>query len=129
MIFLEGISDRSAAESLIKAILLVEQPLDQLPEEPDAWYDHQLVGMQVVRDGAVVGKVLRVDHMPAQDLLAIDTPSGGEVLVPFVKAFVPEVDLKAGQITITPPLGLFEPEEAVVAIAEANADQGSSDQG
>jgi 16S rRNA processing protein RimM len=54
-----------------------------------------------------VGRVVRVDHLPAQDLLAIAT-GGGEVLVPFVKAIVPEVDLTAGTVTLTPPAGLFE---------------------
>lgn len=125
MIFLEGVTDRSIAESLIKAILLIEQPLDQLPEEPDAWYDHQLVGLQVIREGVAVGKVLRVDHLPAQDLLAIDA-DGAEVLVPFVKAFVPEVDVAAGRILITPPLGLFEPEQALLAISEPQAQDEAS---
>jgi 16S rRNA processing protein RimM len=48
-----------------------------------------------------------VDHLPAQDLLAIKTETG-EVLVPFVKAIVPAVDLAAGTVTLTPPTGLFE---------------------
>jgi 16S rRNA processing protein RimM len=30
------------------------------------------------------------------------------VLVPFVKAIVPEVDIAAGTLTLTPPAGLFE---------------------
>jgi 16S rRNA processing protein RimM len=45
--------------------------------------------------------------MPAQDLLVIERPSG-EVLVPFVKAIVPAVDIAAGTMTITPPPGLLE---------------------
>ena len=54
-----------------------------------------------------------VDDRPAQDLLLVTTESGAEVLVPFVKAFVPTVDVKAGTVTVTPPPGLFEelPEE------------------
>lgn len=126
VIFLEGVSDRTTAESLIKAILLVEQPLDLFPEEPDAWYDHQLVGLKVIRDGATVGTIVRVDHLPAQDLLAIDA-DGTEVLLPFVKAFVPEVNVAAGEIRITPPLGLFEPDQAVIAISDSESapDQGS----
>jgi 16S rRNA processing protein RimM len=48
-----------------------------------------------------------VDHLPAQDLLAITTASG-EVLVPFVAALVPTVDIAAGTVTVTPPAGLFE---------------------
>ena len=107
VLFLKDVSDRTQAESLIKAILLVEQPLDVSPQEPDAWYDHQLAGLKVLRDGVEIGTLLRVEHMPAQDLLVIKT-SETEVLLPFVKAFVPKVDIQAGVIEVTPPGGLFE---------------------
>lgn len=107
VIFLEGITTREQAETLVKAILLVTTGVETLPTEPDAWYDHQLVGLKAMRDGVQVGIVDRVDHMPAQDILAIKTEQG-ETLVPFVSAIVPEVDIEAGTVTITPPLGLFE---------------------
>jgi 16S rRNA processing protein RimM len=107
VLFLEGIQDRSQAETLVKAILLIETDLEQLPEDPEAWYDHQLVGLNALVGEEVVGKVIRVDHLPAQDLLAIET-SNGEVLVPFVKQIVPSVDIKKGQVVLTPPAGLFE---------------------
>jgi len=106
--FFKDVPDRSAAEALIKAILWVNQDLAESPAEDDAWYDHQLVGLAVMRDGVKVGVVSRVDHFPAQDLLLVTTESGAEVLVPFVKAFVPAVDVKAGVVTVTPPPGLFE---------------------
>ncbi|MCL9666672.1 ribosome maturation factor RimM [Curtobacterium albidum] len=109
--FFEGVADRTAAESLARAILWVEQDADAETGEDDAWYDHQLVGLRVLRDGVEVGTVARVDHLPAQDLLAIDTPSRGEVLVPFVSAIVPTVDIAAGTVTVTPPTGLFEDPE------------------
>lgn len=105
--FFKGVDDRSEAETLIKAILWVNQDPAELPEEEDAWYDHQLVGLKALRDGEVVGLVARVDHLPAQDLLAIATDHG-EVLVPFVKAIVPSVDIEAGTVTLTPPPGLLE---------------------
>jgi 16S rRNA processing protein RimM len=75
--------------------------------EDDAWYDHQLTGLDVVREGAVIGTVSRVDHLPAQDLLIVRS-ADRDVLVPFVKAIVPEVDIASGRITVTPPPGLFE---------------------
>jgi len=105
--FFVDVDDRTAAESLVRAILWVDQDAAELPAEPDAWYDHQLVGLRALRDGVDVGRVARVDHLPAQDLLAVDTGSG-EVLVPFVVAIVPTVDLAAGTVTLTPPAGLFE---------------------
>ena len=104
--FFKDINDRSTAETLIKAILWIEQDPTEAPEE-DAWFDHQLVGLSVLRDGTKVGTVARVDHMPGQDLLTVKT-STGDVLVPFVKAIVASVDIKAGTMTVTPPLGLFE---------------------
>jgi 16S rRNA processing protein RimM len=87
--------------------LIVEQEVEQLPPEPDAWYDHQLVGLKVFRDGQEIGSVVRVDHLPAQDLLVIKTLDK-EVLLPFVKAFVPTVDVSNNRIDVTPPGGLFE---------------------
>ena len=129
--FFKDVPDRSAAEQLLKAILWVDQDPGELPVEDDAWYDHQLVGLTVLRDGVEVGVVTQIDHFPAQDLLTVKTP-GGDVLVPFVKAFVPTVDVAAGTLIVTPPPGLFEelPEEDLpdvelpddVVTVEADAD-------
>ncbi|WP_051636273.1 ribosome maturation factor RimM [Rhodoluna lacicola] len=107
VLFLNEVEDRNAADTLVKAILLVDADLESLPEEPDAWYDHQLVGLKIIRDGIEIGKVVRVEHLPAQDCLAIETATG-EVLMPFIKAFAPTVDVAKGEITVTPPGGLFE---------------------
>jgi 16S rRNA processing protein RimM len=104
--FFDGVDDRTAAESLVKAILWIDQ-VENEPAEDDAWYDFQLVGLRAVRDGVEVGTVTHVDHLPAQDLLTVLTPRG-EVLVPFVSAIVPVVDIAAGTVTLTPPAGLFE---------------------
>ncbi|MDQ0645379.1 ribosome maturation factor RimM [Microbacterium murale] len=109
VVFFEDIEDREGAEGLVRAILWIDQDADEA--EDDAWYDHQLVGLDVVRDETVIGKVTRVEHMPAQDLLIV-RPTGagqdGDVMVPFVKAIVPAVDVAAGRVIITPPAGLFE---------------------
>ena len=105
--FFEGVDDRTAAESLVKAILWVEHDPSTRPTESDAWFDHELVGLRVVREGVTVGNVARVEHFPAQDLLVVAT-ADSEVLLPFVKDFVPEVNIEAGVVEITPPGGLFE---------------------
>jgi 16S rRNA processing protein RimM len=117
--FFVDVPDRTAAESLVKAILWVDQDLEELSTEEDAWYDHQLVGLRALRDGVEVGRVARVDHFPAQDLLVIQT-GDREVLVPFVSAIVPAVDISAGTVTLTPPAGLFE--DLPDADADAAAD-------
>jgi len=130
VIFLEGITDRTAAESLIKAILLLDTDADALPTEPDSWYDHQLVGLKVVRDGEEVGEVVRVDHFPAQDLLIVKVGER-EVMLPFVAAIVPNVDIKAGVVTVTPPVGLFEdvlPELATPEPANSEGDEADAEE-
>ena len=124
--FFKDVNDRSAAESLIKAILWIDEDAAAEPED-DAWYDHQLVGLAVIRDGVRVGTVSQIDHFPAQDLLTVATDSG-DVLVPFVKAIVTAVDIEAGTLTVTPPQGLFEelPDDEP---DEDEADEGAADEG
>jgi 16S rRNA processing protein RimM len=56
-----------------------------------------------------------VVHAPGQDLLVVGRSDRPELLVPFVAAIVPEVDVRAGRLVIDPPDGLLdltEPEES-----------------
>lgn len=107
--FFVGVGDRTAAESLVKAILWVDQdPAEQAGD--DAWWDHQLIGLDVVRDGESVGVIDRLEHLPAQDLLVVAVGER-EVLVPFVRAIVPEVDIARHRVVVSPPQGLFEQDQ------------------
>ena len=126
VVFLQDVDDRDAAETLVRAILWIDQEVDEV--EDDAWFDHQLVGLDVVRDDQVIGKVVRVDHFPAQDLLIVRAGEN-EVLVPFVKAIVPTVDVSAGRVIVTPPPGLFEelPEASDTPDAGESADSDASE--
>ena len=105
VVFFEDVDDREGAETLVRAILWIDQDNDEVEE--NAWFDHQLVGLDVVRDDTVVGRVMRVDHFPAQDLLIVKSGER-EIMVPFVQAIVPSVDVAAGRLIVTPPAGLFE---------------------
>jgi 16S rRNA processing protein RimM len=118
VLFLKECEDRTIADTLVKAILLVDVANDEVTNEEDAWFDHQLVGLKVIRDAVEIGVVTRVDHLPSQDLLAVET-TAGEVLVPFVKAIVPVVEMKNRTLTVTPPLGLFEEVEELQEVEEA----------
>ncbi|WP_017570646.1 ribosome maturation factor RimM [Nocardiopsis halotolerans] len=104
----KGVTDRDAAEGLRGTTLLVDSediaPLD----DPDEFHDHELIGLTAVTTGGEpVGTVEDVVHH-AQDLLVVATPGGGEVLVPFVAALVPEVDVAGGRIVLDPPPGLLD---------------------
>ena len=109
-----GITDRTAAAELTGSWLSVDS--SQLPEtgDPDEFRDYELIGLSVrTCTGDPVGVVTDVLHY-GQDLLVVrrqDEP-GGEALVPFVKAIVPEVDIRAGVVVIDPPPGLLDSAQA-----------------
>lgn len=105
--FFEEVTDRTAAESIVKAILWIDENAVTSNVEENAWYNHQLVGLEVHRNGENIGTITEVQHFPAQDLLVVETPTTS-VLVPFVEAIVPTVDLERGFVVVTPPAGLFE---------------------
>jgi len=104
----EGVPDRTAVEKLRNTMLVAEVDPDELPDDPDEYYDHQLEGLQVRSvDGVELGVVEQMVHGPAQDLFVIRRPDGGELLLPFIAEFVPEVDLEAGTLLVDPPEGLL----------------------
>jgi 16S rRNA processing protein RimM len=99
---------REDVETLRNTLLLV--PVADLPdiEDPESFYDHQLVGLTArLTDESVLGEITAVHH-EAQDLLVIRRPDAPEVLVPFVSALVPTVDLDGGFVVVDPPEGLLD---------------------
>jgi 16S rRNA processing protein RimM len=103
------IADRTAAEGARGVVLWVEIDATATPEDPDEYYAHQLVGLAVDdTDGTRLGEVTGLVH-GAQDLLAIRTTDRRNVLVPFVAALVPEVDLAAGRVVVADRPGLVAP--------------------
>ena len=102
----EQIKDRNQAETLRGARLFIES--DDSDDDEDAWYEHELVGLEARIGAEVVGKVVGLNMMSAQDLLLIEDTDGEEILVPFVTEIVPEVNIDGGYVLLTPPPGLFE---------------------
>jgi 16S rRNA processing protein RimM len=99
---------REAVDELRNTLFLV--PVADLPEieDPDSYYDHQLVGLAArLPDGTALGEVAAVHH-EAQDLLVVRRPDAADALIPFVSAIVPTVDLAGGFLVVDPPEGLLE---------------------
>lgn len=105
---LSGIATREEAEALRGQRLYAGR--DRLPAlADDEFYHADLIGLEV-RDtgGALLGTVAAVLNHGAGDLLEVRRAGAESVLVPFTRAIVPTVDLKAGRIVADPPEGLFE---------------------
>ncbi|HET8603540.1 MAG TPA: ribosome maturation factor RimM [Marmoricola sp.] len=101
------LGDRTAAEAARGCQLSVAFDPEETPEDPDEFYDHQLVGLGVEDTaGHRLGAVVAVEHTGAQDLLRIDV-DGLEVLFPFVTALVPVVDVAGGRVVVDDRPGLL----------------------
>ncbi|WP_282793390.1 ribosome maturation factor RimM [Streptomyces sp. CC224B] len=110
-----GVRDRSGAEELRNTLLIAEVDPDELPEDEDEYYDHQLMDLDVVTtDGTEVGRITEISHLPTQDLFIVERPDGSEVLIPFVEDIVTEIDLEEQRAVIDPPPGLID-DRAVIA--------------
>jgi 16S rRNA processing protein RimM len=113
LVVFAGVADRNDAEALRGLLLHVDRDEDETPDDPDEFYDSTLMGCLVeLTDGSPVGEVIDVLHLPSQDMLVVKTPDEREILVPFIGAFVPTVDVAARRIVIEPPDGLLDADDA-----------------
>jgi len=103
----EGVADRDAAEQLRGALLEVDR--DGVPPAPKgSYYFFELVGCRCV-DGTQgeLGRVERVLEDGGGLLLEVKGESR-TLLVPFVQAFLRQIDVQAGRIDVDLPEGLVE---------------------
>ncbi len=110
MVAFEGVADRNDAEQLRETLLQVDARTLPPPEDEDEFHDHVLRGMAAfVIGGERLGEVVDVLHLPQGDVLVVRRDdNGAEVLVPFVKAMVPVVDVAARRLEVAPPEGLLD---------------------
>jgi 16S rRNA processing protein RimM len=74
----------------------------------DQYYLFQLSGCSVLnKEGEVIGKVVDVLSIPANDLLVVER-EGKEILIPFHESICKEVNLAKKEIRIDPPAGLLD---------------------
>lgn len=99
---IKGVDDRNASESLIGTELYVSR--DVLPElEEDEFYHADLIGLDVklLSSGEIIGKVSGVYNFGAGDVLEIKLKASGKLeIIPFTKAYVPDVKIKEGYIIV-----------------------------
>ena len=96
-----GFDDRTSVEGLRNVLLLSDVNPKEANATEDDFHISQIVGSSVIDgEGIDWGLVVDVMHLPAQDTLVIDH-NGREILVPFVKAFVPKVDIDKKIITVS----------------------------
>ncbi|MFJ6943398.1 ribosome maturation factor RimM [Streptomyces wuyuanensis] len=122
----EGVRDRNGAEALRNTLLIADVDPEERPEEPDEYYDHQLMDLDVVlADGTEIGRITEISHLPSQDLFIVERPDGSEVMIPFVEEIVTEIDLDEQKAVIDPPPGLVDDRAEVASQRDADAEDGN----
>ncbi len=102
-----GVDDRTAVEKLRNVLLLAEIDPTEANVTEDDFHLSQIVGCSVIdSSGRNWGNVVEVLQLPAQDTLVIKS-SDREILIPFVRAFVPEVNVQERTITVKNIEGLL----------------------
>ena len=110
----EGVRDRDAADALRGVELFVER--DQLPqiEDGDVFYYADLIGLSaVLPDGKPYGTVKALHDFGAGNMIEFKLKGSGDILLPFTKEVVPEINLDAGWVTVEPPEMFGDPEPAL----------------
>ena len=112
-----GVDSISQAEALAGKEVLV--PLaERMPLDADSIYISDLIGCTVYDRDAPLGLVESVQFPATPDgtqrledtapLLAVATPDGGELLLPFAKSYLVEIDIQARSIRMALPNGLTD---------------------
>ncbi|SNS56870.1 MULTISPECIES: ribosome maturation factor RimM [unclassified Azospirillum] len=108
-----GVKGRDAADALKGVRLFVDR--DRLPaiEDEDEFYHTDLIGLVTVTEGpegdVAFGTIKAIHDFGAGDMLEINHVSGKTVFIPFSRACVPLVDVKASRVVVDPPVNLFTP--------------------
>jgi len=119
---IEGVGDRNGAEVWRGVDLYIERAALPAPEEEDAFYHADLLGLPVEdAAGSALGVVRAIHDFGAGDVLELATPDGDVRWLPFTKAAVPTVDLAAGKLIADPPTEVGDPEGADAADGEASS--------
>jgi 16S rRNA processing protein RimM len=108
LVAFDGVDDANAAQALVGATLTIDRAAVRLAR--GEYFDDDLVGCVLVDPGgAVLGRVVAVEHYPAQDVLLV---GNRRALVPLVRAFVKHIDVGAKRIAVELPPGLLDAREA-----------------
>ena len=105
-----GITDRNGIEKLRNTLIYCDVDINEPGADEDDYHVLQLIGCAAhLESGEIIGEITDVINLPGQDLLAIKT-ANGEQLIPFVHQLVPTVDIANKKVVVIPPsiMGVIE---------------------
>jgi 16S rRNA processing protein RimM len=109
---IKGVDDRNKAETLIGIELYAKRGVLPEVQTEDVFYEADLVGLEVLDEQKnKVAKVIGFYNFGAGDILEIKLQTGKAEMLPFNKAYVPEINLEEGYIIVTSTGMVFSEDE------------------
>jgi 16S rRNA processing protein RimM len=104
---LEGVDSENDAKNILRKNLYL--PVSELPElTGTSFYDHEVVGFTLVDQSfGEVGTIQQIIDLAVNPLILVDA-NGKEVLIPFVKGLIQEVDRVGKRLIVKAPEGLID---------------------
>ncbi|KAF0426678.1 ribosome maturation factor RimM [Pediococcus acidilactici] len=105
LIQLAGLDSINEVEKFKGMMLkIAEDQLQELGE--DEFYQHEIIGLEVVEEGQTLGKVKEILSYGPNDVWVVERPGQKDLLLPYLKDVVLKVDLDKGVVEVAVPEGL-----------------------
>lgn len=86
-----------------------EESVDDEDEEDDGFFADDFIGYEAATDdGHELGKIVDVDDSTSNYLFVVETPGGGNLLIPIAEEFFAGIDPDARRLTLSLPDGLLQ---------------------
>lgn len=109
---IKGVDDRNAAEALIGTGFYIDRGVLPELDDEDEFYEADLIGLKVLMDNQEIGCVAGLYNFGTGEIIEIKLKSNGKLeMIPFTKAYVPEIKVAEGYIIVTSAGLAFAPDE------------------
>ncbi|MBR1605414.1 MAG: 16S rRNA processing protein RimM [Alphaproteobacteria bacterium] len=109
---IKGVNDRTSAEALIGNGFYINREVLPDLEDEDEFYEADLIGLEVRQNNQVIGTVAGLYNFGAGEIIEIKLKSTGKLeMIPFTKAYVPDVKVSDGYIMVTSASLPFAPDD------------------
>lgn len=100
LLAIEGCQDREEAERWRgQELYLATGETARLPE--GTYFHWQILGLEAVSEhGETLGEIVKILETGANDVYVVETPEGGEILLPAIESVILEVDLERGVVVV-----------------------------
>jgi len=103
----EGYPNINDVEPFRNGILKVsKEDLAQLEE--NEFYYHDIIGLTVLENDQVIGKVKEILSPGANDVWVIQRKGKKDALIPYIESVVKAIDLASGEVQVEIPEGLLD---------------------